>query len=318
MTEARDLIVDGDERDEWVELLFVDVMIQRRGDVVTGEIGFELSAGLLHRTRGARGAIAIAHDFFFGQRPAQVAEVTRQRAKRQAAEEILHRHEDRCASECELNAGCEELLGWLKSRNIELAVVTRNSRRSAATVFERHGIRIDTLITRDDGIYKPSPQPLLFRIHAGRASILRDAIRQQCPRRPGVYGMVDPRGRLIYVGKAKCLRARLLGYFRAASRDPKAGRIIEATRAVVWEFAANEFAALLRELELIRRWTPSYNVQGRPGRRRGMYIVLGKKPGTYLFATAEPPADLIACYGPLPGAAFVQEAARRLRQSWRA
>jgi len=149
------------------------------------------------------------------------------------------------------------------------------------------------------------------------ADALRAEVRRQCPRRPGVYGMIDPRGRLIYVGKAKCLRARLLGYFRADSRDAKAGRIIEATRAVVWEFAANEFGALLRELELIRRWTPPYNVQGRPGRRRGMYIVLGKKPGPYLFATAEPPADLIACYGPLPGAAFMQEAARRLNDLFR-
>jgi len=154
-------------------------------------------------------------------------------------------------------------------------------------------------------------------VTGGNAVALRAEVRKQCPRRPGVYGMIDPRGRLIYVGKAKCLRARLLGYFRADSRDAKAGRIIEATRAVIWEFAANEFAALLRELELIRRWTPPYNVQGRPGRRRGMYIVLGKKPAPHLFATAEPPADLIACYGPLPGASFVHEAARRLNDLFR-
>src|SRR5207253_6410120 len=103
--------------------------------------------------------------------------------------------------------------------------------------------------------------PLHFVIGRQPAA-LRQRLRHKCPRRPGVYGMVDPRGRLIYVGKAKCLRTRLLGYFGAASRDPKAGRIIEATRAVIWEFAANEFAALLRELALIRRWTPPYTVQG--------------------------------------------------------
>jgi excinuclease ABC subunit C len=157
----------------------------------------------------------------------------------------------------------------------------------------------------------------LHGVTASNAVALRAEVRKQCPRRPGVYGMIDPRGRLIYVGKAKCLRARLLGYFRADSRDAKSGRIIEATRAVIWEFAANEFAALLRELELIRRWTPPYNVQGRPGRRRGMYIVLGKKPAPYLFATAEPPTDPVACYGPLPGSAFVQEAARRLNDLFR-
>jgi excinuclease ABC subunit C len=166
--------------------------------------------------------------------------------------------------------------------------------------------------------FQPASHAAALHGVAGSSAVaLRAEVRKQCPRRPGVYGMIDPRGRLIYVGKAKCLRARLLGYFREDSRDAKAGRIIEATRAVIWEFAANEFAALLRELELIRRWTPPYNAQGRPGRRRGMYIVLGKKPAPYLFATAEPPADLVACYGPLPGAAFVQEAARRLNDLFR-
>jgi len=83
-------------------------------------------------------------------------------AKRQAAEEVLHRHELRCAEECELNPGCEELLHWLESKHVKLAVVTRNSRANAATTFSRHGIKIDTLITRDDGVFKPAPEPLLL------------------------------------------------------------------------------------------------------------------------------------------------------------
>jgi HAD superfamily hydrolase (TIGR01509 family) len=83
-------------------------------------------------------------------------------AKRQAAEEVLHRHELRCAEECELNSGCEELLRWLESRGVKLAVVTRNSRANAATTFARHNIEIDTLITRDDGVFKPAPDPLLL------------------------------------------------------------------------------------------------------------------------------------------------------------
>jgi phosphoglycolate phosphatase len=83
-------------------------------------------------------------------------------AKRAVAEQILHRHEDRCAAECELNPGCEELIEWLHSRNVKLAVVTRNSLKSASTVFARHNIRIDTLITRDDGVFKPAPDPLLL------------------------------------------------------------------------------------------------------------------------------------------------------------
>jgi HAD superfamily hydrolase (TIGR01509 family) len=83
-------------------------------------------------------------------------------ARRQAALDILHRHEDECAANCELNPGCEELIEWLISRHVKLAVVTRNTLKSASTVFTRHRIAIDTLITRDDGVFKPAPDPLLL------------------------------------------------------------------------------------------------------------------------------------------------------------
>src|SRR6516165_7803107 len=74
--------------------------------------------------------------------------------------------------------------------------------------------------------------PLLSVIQGKRPSRLRDKVRLHGPRRPGVYGMVDAAGELIYVGKAKCLRTRLLSYFRKG-RDAKAGRIVEATRVLV-------------------------------------------------------------------------------------
>ena len=73
---------------------------------------------------------------------------------------------------------------------------------------------------------------------------------------PRVYGMIDDRVRLIYVGKAKNLRSRLLSYFPENSRDPKAGKIISRTKRLVWEQSGDELAALLRELELIQRIRP--------------------------------------------------------------
>jgi excinuclease ABC subunit C len=161
-----------------------------------------------------------------------------------------------------------------------------------------------------------APPTLHFILARGPAA-LRQRLRLKCPRRPGVYGMVDARGGLIYVGKAKCLRTRLLSYFRVRTRDPKAGRIIDHTRAIVWEHAPTEFAALLRELELIRRWKPAYNVQGLPGVRRATYICLGRKPAAYLFVTRQPPADVRAVYGPFHGGIRVAEAVRRLNDLFR-
>jgi excinuclease ABC subunit C len=128
--------------------------------------------------------------------------------------------------------------------------------------------------------------------------------------------MVNACGELIYIGKAKSLRARLLSYFRPRSRDPKAGRILAQTGTLVWEASYSEFGALLRELELIRRWRPVFNVQGQPGRRRRTYLCLGRRPAPYLFLTARPPAGVLACYGPLPASRAAREAVRRLNDRY--
>jgi excinuclease ABC subunit C len=154
-------------------------------------------------------------------------------------------------------------------------------------------------------------------IHGRRPVQLRAGVREQAPRRPGVYAMLDPRGRLIYVGKAKCLRTRLLSYFRTASRDPKAGRIINKTRRLLWEFAGHELAALLRELELIQRHRPRYNVIGLPGLRRYCYVAIGRPDAASVYVTAEPTGKEIVLYGPLIGRGRVAAGVRRLNDAYR-
>jgi excinuclease ABC subunit C len=129
--------------------------------------------------------------------------------------------------------------------------------------------------------------------------------------------MLDARGELIYVGKAKCLRARLLSYFRPNSRDAKAGRILQRTRVIVWEPAPSEFAALLRELHLIRRWRPRFNVAGQPSRRGRAYVCLGRRPAPYVFLARRPPAGALACFGPVPAGHTAREAVRRVNDWFR-
>jgi HAD superfamily hydrolase (TIGR01509 family) len=77
--------------------------------------------------------------------------------RRRQAEAVLLRHERLAARNSRLNVGCRELLAWLAAQGISIAVITRNSRLSADTVFRRHHLRIDVLITREDGPFKPSP-----------------------------------------------------------------------------------------------------------------------------------------------------------------
>ncbi len=161
-----------------------------------------------------------------------------------------------------------------------------------------------------------APAPL-HRVRARRASGLRTRVGRECPRQPGVYGMINAHGELIYVGKAKCLRARLLGYFRARSRDPKAARIVVQARVLVREPAASEFAALLRELELIRHWRPRFNILGQPQRRQRSYVCLGRRPAPYVFLAPRPTSRVLACYGPIPAGRRAREAVRRLNDWFR-
>lgn len=163
----------------------------------------------------------------------------------------------------------------------------------------------------------PPDPPALCAVEAKRPSRLRDKLRRDCPKQPGVYGMVDPAGELVYIGKAKCLRLRLLSYFRRKSRDPKAGRILESTRSIVWEHTSSEFAALLRELELIRRWKPRFNVQGQPRRYRRNYVCIGRPPAPYVFLAGRPPATALAIYGPVPAGRKAREAVRRINDWYR-
>lgn len=150
-----------------------------------------------------------------------------------------------------------------------------------------------------------------------RPKVLRERLRAICPPRPGVYGMVNAAGELIYVGKAKSLRTRLLSYFRVHSRDPKAGRIIRRTRAILWEHAPSEFAALLRELELIQRWRPAFNVAGVPRHKWRTYVCLGRKPAPYLFVTRRPSAGTAVLYGPVSAGRRTRDAVRWLNDAYR-
>ena len=150
------------------------------------------------------------------------------------------------------------------------------------------------------------------QIQTRSAAKLKVFVSAEAPRRPGVYAMLGKNGQIIYVGKAKDLRSRLLSYFREKSRDPKAGRILEQTFALFWEEAADEFSALLRELELIRRFRPRFNVLGQPGRKRYVYLCLGRGPANHVHLTREPTGKETATYGPFSGRGRSAEAVRQL------
>ncbi|HVM13509.1 MAG TPA: excinuclease ABC subunit UvrC [Egibacteraceae bacterium] len=82
------------------------------------------------------------------------------------------------------------------------------------------------------------------------------------PTEPGCYLWRDRRGRVVYVGKAKNLRARLASYFGLWGSIPQRTRaMLEVAAGVEWIVAANEVEALHLEYNLIKRHLPRYNVR---------------------------------------------------------
>ena len=93
---------------------------------------------------------------------------------------------------------------------------------------------------------------------AGRAAVLRYA--KLAPSQPGVYRMIDARGDVLYVGKAKNVRNRIRAYARPAGLDTRIERMIAATRALEFVVTRTETEALLLEANLIKRLRPRFNV----------------------------------------------------------
>lgn len=185
--------------------------------------------------------------------------------------------------------------------------------------FEDFGDDCFMPYTRSELVWISPPSNLLSSEGANkrRVSYLKQAVASEAPKLPGVYGMIDATGKLIYVGKSKALRNRLLSYFMPNNEQDKAGRISQAAFKIVWEQQPSEFAALLREQQLIRKWLPRYNVVGMPNRRSQAFLCLGKGPAESFYLSRYNDPTAVACVGPLSGTGHLNRAIEILTRHYR-
>lgn len=140
---------------------------------------------------------------------------------------------------------------------------------------------------------------------------LRQRVRALATNRPAVYRMLDAMGRIIYVGKAKRLRTRLLTYFRAEYPEDKAARILYAASDIAWDYVPSEFAAYLGELRQIRRHRPHFNHRANVT-RRSVLIKISSDLAPRMYVGATVARDDARCYGPFRSMARTVEAVRTL------
>jgi len=144
----------------------------------------------------------------------------------------------------------------------------------------------------------------------GDVDRLERRIRAITEPRPATYRMLDRSGRVLYVGKARRLRQRLLSYFRARHPE-KAARILEAAHDIQWDYAPSEFAACLAELRQIRKFRPWFNVHmNRTHRVTFVRVTTGPAPRLVVGAPTDDPD--VRHYGPFRSVSRVREAVRIL------
>ena len=141
---------------------------------------------------------------------------------------------------------------------------------------------------------------------------LRGEVRAAAEDRPGIYRMLSRDGEVLYIGKSKRVRTRLLSYFRCAYPEEKGARIVREAHAIDWEYTPSEFAALLRELQLIKQLRPRFNVAMKRDDRHYVFIKLTRGAAPKLLVVRGAGGEPAIYYGPFLGARRVNDAVHEL------
>lgn len=146
-----------------------------------------------------------------------------------------------------------------------------------------------------------------------RESPLRSWVREHAENRPGVYRMYAADGRVLYVGKSVRVRTRLLSYFRAEPGE-KPAELIRETSRIRWDYISDEFGSLVREMRLIQRQRPKYNVQHKRKRAYAFVKITGERAPRVLPVSSVSD-DGALYYGPFPRVGRVAQTIRDLAHS---
>ncbi|WP_191016816.1 excinuclease ABC subunit UvrC [Treponema zioleckii] len=122
----------------------------------------------------------------------------------------------------------------------------------------------------------------------------------KAPSTSGVYLWRDPEGTVIYVGKAKSLKNRLSSYF-SGEKQIKTKLLISHAKSIEYITTANEYEAFLLENNLIKKYTPKYNIQLKDGKSYPV-LKITKEDFPRFYKTRQVKKDGSQYFGPYPDA----------------
>ena len=127
------------------------------------------------------------------------------------------------------------------------------------------------------------------------------------PSRPGVYLMRDANGKVIYVGKAKDLRARVRAYFNRADERSQVEFLVRRVGDIETLVTASDKEALILENNLIKQYKPRYNIRLKDDKSYLSIKVTTQHPWPRMFATRKIVKDGNRYFGPFSSAVAARE-----------
>jgi len=128
---------------------------------------------------------------------------------------------------------------------------------------------------------------------------------RELPSQSGVYLMKDKDDRIIYVGKAKDLRKRVTSYF-LANRSAKTAALVRKVVNIEYIITGNEYEALVLENNLIKKYSPHYNISLKDGKSYPV-IRITREPFPKVLKTRQIINDGSMYYGPYPNARMLEQ-----------
>lgn len=93
-----------------------------------------------------------------------------------------------------------------------------------------------------------------------RGADLIKSLLPTAPKGPGVYRMLDSKGDILYIGKAKSIRKRVISYTKMDALTARLKRMVSLTRSMEFISTSSEVEALLLEANMIKRLRPGFNI----------------------------------------------------------
>ncbi|MCK4813729.1 MAG: excinuclease ABC subunit C [Candidatus Marinimicrobia bacterium] len=131
------------------------------------------------------------------------------------------------------------------------------------------------------------------------------------PSKPGVYLYYDQDNTVIYVGKAKSLKTRVLSYFRGKIQDSKTRVLVSKITDLEWIITDSEVEALLLENNLIKQYAPRYNMMLKDDKTYP-YICITDEPFPRVFFTRKTLRDGSRYFGPYTDQGHIKKLLRTI------